>query len=153
MQSAESLSYEAIPSRFCKSGDYAEISTSASDAFSYAIGLSSAFTMPGMYVGREHVNAIGRLGTSAQAVIQAGGLLGYTGVATYGEGAVVKVFDGCLMAAYLAAEDTSVEPPGASASTYYRVLDTSDVDDGIPDESSVWVEASQVIGADFFDVP
>lgn len=153
MQNSESLSYEAIPSRFCESGDYAEISTSASDAFSYANGLSSAFTMPGMYVGREHVNAIGRLGTSAQAFMQAGGTWGITSSVTYGNMAAVIEYDGTYIRMWVSTDDGNAETPvGADGSDYYKILDSAEASNWQPASFTKWASACADATYGFFDV-
>lgn len=153
MQTAEALSYEAIPSRFCENGDYAEISSEAADAFSFPQGLSPAFTTPGCFVLRQHVNAIGRIGTSAQALIQAGGLIGAAYGVSYGMYAVVKVFDGVSVFIWVSDADANDEPPPGGDSAYYTVMDSSEVEDGIPQGAGNWHRASAELGESFFDVP
>lgn len=152
MQTAEALSYEAIPSRFCENGDYAEMSSEAADAFSFSQGLSPAFTTPGCFVLRQHVNAIGRMGTSAQALIQAGGLIGVVSGVSYGMYAAVVLFDGVSVYIWVSDADENDEPPPCGRTAYYTVMDSAEVVDGIPQGAGNWQRASAEMGASFFDV-
>ena len=157
MQTAESLKYEAIPYRFCENGtvnvDYAVISDSGSDDFSYPLGLDPSFSNPGNFLMRRHVNAIGRLGTSAQAVVQAGGLIGYVSGVSYGEGAALVMYDGGHVVVIMSSADGNTDaPPFYGDSVFYRILCDGDVSDGIPQGAGDWVVACRVPGSGFFDV-
>lgn len=156
MQSYLSLSYEAIPSRFCEDGkecdDYSPIPDSR-NIFTYNTGLSPDFSSDGCYVRRQHLNAIGRLGTSAQYVLQAGGFIGATNGVSYGKNAAVSLYDGNTVTTFISrAEGNSIEPYLGGESEYYKVLDSANVDDDISDGRSNWIRACPDVDAAFFDV-
>ena len=151
MQNVQSLSFEAIPSRFCDTGDYLDISDDASDNFSYFKGLSVAFTNDGCFIRRQHMNAIGRLGTTAQALLQAGWSVGWVSGISYGMYAAVTIFDGLYFYVWVSGADLNTDsPPGTGP--YYKVMSTADVSDELPPETANWKLASAEIGASFFDV-
>lgn len=149
MQSVQSLSFEAIPSRFCESGDHQSIA--ATGDFTYVSGLAAAFSNAS-FVQRTHVNAIGRLGTTAQALMQAGGLVGYVNAFSYGEFAAVVSFDGSFVSVWIsAADNNNTQPPGTDA--FYKITTSADIDDSLPPESLYWSRAAPAPGSNFFDVP
>ncbi|MBO7688867.1 MAG: hypothetical protein J6V72_20975 [Kiritimatiellae bacterium] len=154
MQSVSSLSFEAIPFRFCEKGgtpqDYEEISLPSSGNFSYFQGLSAAFSNPGCFIRRQHVNAIGRVGTTAQAIVQSGGGIGFTHGVSYGKFAAISLFNGVSESVWVSDQDgNSVPPPGFAA--YYTVMGSAEVEDGLPSGAMGWHLASAAIGKSFFD--
>ena len=156
MQTAESLSYEAIPSRFCEGGaeqtDYAVISETPTADFSYALGLSPAFASMARFIRRQHMNAIGRLGTSAQSLEQAGGLFGHNQNVVYGAMSAVTEYDGISVVTWISTIDGNTAIPlGENGAGMYTVMDSTDVSDWVPQTLVDWELATPDVSSGFFD--
>ena len=152
MQTSESLSYEAIPSRFCEAGDHAAISTLPGDDFSFRHGFSVAFSSQGTFIRRQHVNAIGRIGTSAQALLQAGEVIGHVEGVAYGEKAAVTLFDGTALVTWVSASDGNTTVPLCGTEAVpFSITDTTEVSDWIPQELTKWTLAGPDLSTGFFD--